>query len=171
MYVLCTVGRKFSTFLSFFGITKEYQEISSLRTNVAVFNGPIIHGLFKSSACILTSIDSMFVQLFFFNVFFIFFRVSHNHAFVMRLKWEQCSTICTEIASLLCHFSSFAVLDLVPVSSDVESSGHKGLALETHRGACNYPLLWLPLLWSGLFNSHYRETLLWLLCNGPLAQF
>lgn len=36
---------------------------------------------------------------------------------------------------------------------------------------CNYTGLWLPLTCSGLFNSHYMETLLWLLFNGPLAQF
>lgn len=75
------------------------------------------------------------------------------------------------IASLLCHFSSSALLDPLPVSSDVGISGHNGLALETHRGVCNYTRLWLPLLWSGLFNSHYMETLLSPLFNGPLAQF
>lgn len=75
------------------------------------------------------------------------------------------------IASLLRHFSSSAPLDPLPVSLDAESSGHNGLALEKHRGVCNYTRLWLPLVWSGLFNSHYMETLLGPLFNGPLAQF
>lgn len=75
------------------------------------------------------------------------------------------------IASLLCHFSSSAPLDPLPVSLDVESSRHNGLALEKHGGVCNYTRLWLPLVWSSLFNSHYMETLLWTLFNGPLAQF
>lgn len=74
------------------------------------------------------------------------------------------------IASLLCHFSPSAPLDSLPVSLDVESSGHNGLALE-HSGGCNCTRLWLPLVWSWLFNSHYMQTLLWPLLNGPLAQF
>lgn len=75
------------------------------------------------------------------------------------------------IVSLLCHFSSSAPLDPLPVSLDVKSSGHNSLALEKHRGVCNYTWIWLPLLWSSLFNNHYMETLLWPLFNGPLAQF
>lgn len=101
---------------------------------------------------------------------FYFFCIYHScPCHEAKLQTPPCNWYI--IASLLRHFSSSAPLDPLPVSLDVESSGHNGLALEKHRGVCNYTRLWLPLVWSGLFNSHYMETLLGPLFNGPLAQF
>lgn len=104
------------------------------------------------------------------GIFSFFFCIYHScPCHEAKLRTPPCNWYI--IASLLCHFSSSAPLDPLPVSLDVESSGHNGLALEKHRGVCNYTRLWLPLVWSSLFNSHYMETLLWPLFNGPLAQF
>ena len=104
------------------------------------------------------------------TILFFFFCIYHScPCHEAKLRTPPCNWYI--IASLLCHFSSSAPLDPLPVSLDVESSGHNGLALEKHRGVCNYTRLWLPLVWSSLFNSHYMETLLWPLFNGPLAQF
>lgn len=104
--------------------------------------------------------------LFFRNIFLWIYHSCPRHAKLQTRPYNWYI-----IASLLRHFSPSAPLDPLPVSLDVERSEHNGLALEKHGGVCNYTRLWLPLVWSSLFNSHYMETLLWLLFNGPVAQF
>lgn len=72
--------------------------------------------------------------------FFFFFYIHHScPCGEAKLLTPPCNWYI--IASLLCHFSSSAPLDPLPVSLDVESTGHNGLALEKHRGVCNYTWL------------------------------